>query len=64
VQACASLWGAATPLFEKEGDILCYALIAHIESPSWVHKSGVRAALPADNDPMDAFKIKFPDRRY
>jgi len=45
------------PLFEEKGDICRLALILERGDPRGVHEPGARAALAADDHPMDSFEV-------
>jgi hypothetical protein len=49
----------APPLLEKEGDILCYALIPNVAHPPWLHRPRTRTALAPDDHPVDPLQVKF-----
>ena len=42
-----------TPLFEVERDLFLEALISELPDPFRIHRSGMRAALPAADDPVE-----------
>ena len=53
---------AATPLFEKEGHVCAEALVANVHDPFRLHGTGARAALAANDDPVDTLKDQFAYR--
>src|SRR5579863_4335458 len=53
---------ATSPLFEEERDIARLALVSNIERPLFLHRPRARAALAANDHPIDFGEIKRPDR--
>ena len=51
----------ATPLLEKEGHPLRAALTTDVNHPISKHRTGVRAALSADDDPVDLAQVERPE---
>ena len=47
-----------TPLFEVVGDSCSQTLITQRPGPVWVHRSGIGAALAANNNPIDAVEVR------
>ena len=52
------LFVAAAPLFEEEGAVVFFALVADRRHPLLLHRSGTDAALAADNHPVDSFEVE------
>lgn len=48
----------ATPLFKKERDVIDATLIADRGHPLFLHRTRTRAALPTDDSPINAGKVK------
>ena len=49
-------------MLEKESDFRGDALVADIDRPPRVHRSGTGSALAADNHPIDAVKAELANR--
>ncbi len=47
------------PLLKQEGHFGECALVAQVSRPSWIHRACVRAALAADDDPVDSGEATF-----
>lgn len=50
-----------SPLLEKEGHAGFDALVAQLPGPRGLHRAKARATLAANDDPMDALEIYFPE---
>ena len=50
---------ATAPLLEEERDIITSADFVEPFHPFFLHKSGARAGLAADNSPVDTAQVNF-----
>jgi DNA-binding phage protein len=53
----------SAPLLEEERNLRAEALFPNLAHPLWIHRACVRAALAADDDPIDSVKVEWPQRR-
>jgi len=51
----------AAPLLEEERHLLRAALTTDVDHPISKHRTGVRAALSADDDPVDLAQVERPE---
>ena len=55
------VFACAAPLLEEERHPLHAALATNLDDPISKHRPGVRAALAADDHPIDSVKIQRPE---
>jgi hypothetical protein len=48
----------STPLLEEERNLCLEALFPNLADPIRIHRTCVRAALAADDDPVDAVEVE------
>ncbi len=55
--ATRAVFPPSAPLLEEERDLGAEALFPNLANPLRIHRAGMRAALAADDDPVDSVEV-------